>query len=142
MSVTVAAVMRRVRNYFEQGYCRGSFDVVDGRLSPAPSAGWVAIQGSRFHDGVYPLTGGRLASLTENLPDEHFEGTVWLLAPPADFLALCERIRAYQESQDAQPLQSERFGDYSYTRASLRDWSEAFARELIPFRRMMTEVDV
>ena len=142
MSVTVAAVMRRVRNYFEQGYRTGSFTVSGGRLSPAPSAGWVAIEGSRYYSGVHQMLGDHLAGTTASMPEETFEGTVWMLAPPEDFLALCQRIRQYEESKPDDALRSERFGDYSYTRAAPKDWPEAFARELRPFRKMMTEVQV
>lgn len=142
MAVTVAAVMRRVRNYFEKGYCRGRFDIVDGRLSPAPAAAWVAIQGSRYHDGVYQLVGGRLTNLTRPMPQERFEGTVWLLSPPEDFLSLCRDVSEYHDKRPADAFQSERFGDYSYTRAANKDWAEAFARELLPYRRMTSEVDV
>ena len=142
MAVSIAAVMRHVRNYFERGYCRGSFAIDDGRLSPSPDAAWIAIQGSRYHDGVYPLVDGRLASLNERTPPERFDGTVWLLSPPADFLALCAQISDYDDSRPAQAPQSERFGEYSYSHASFMPWPQAFARALMPFRRMMTEVHI
>ena len=53
MSVPIGAVMRRVRNFFERGYREGTFSIVGNVLSPAVEAPMIAIQGSRYHDGVY-----------------------------------------------------------------------------------------
>lgn len=146
MAVDVAAVMRQTRNYFEREKMEGVFSISGGVLSPAPKAPYVCIQGSAFCDGVWRLAGGMLIA-EDGLfsPEETFEGVVWGLHPPNRFLALCEQISAYEEKNPAGALQSESFGDYSYTRASgqsgAQGWSSAFWLQLLPYRRMFTEVE-
>lgn len=147
MAVSIAAVMRRVRNYFERGYRKGKFSIVGNVLSPACDAPMVAIQGSRHYDGVYENVNGILQVGPGAKPDETFEGIVWKLYPPDDFLELCDQISKYDDKNPVGALASESFGDYSYTRdtnigTSGAGWANAFARDLASYRRMFTEVSV
>ena len=141
MAVTVAAVMRACRNFFEGTPLTGTFAITGGGLSPAPDAPYVAIRGRCYHDGVHEISGGVLDVLKT---DEVFEGAVYPLRPPDDFLDLCKDISAYDDKTPVTGNQSESFGGYSYTRASgasgLLTWQEAFAHRLIPFRRMFSGV--
>lgn len=144
MAVTVAAVMRQVRNHFEREPVEGVFTITGNGLSPAPDAPWVAIRGSKYHDGVYELAGGYLQGAEGDL-DEEFDGLVYPLHPPRDFLRLCEDIAKYDEQTPVGALQSESFGAYSYTRASgaaggVMGWQEAFSAQLAPYRRMFSGV--
>ncbi len=140
MEVSIAAVMRHVHNYFERGFIDGEFTVSGGVLNPMPRAPYVAITGSVWHDGVY-----RIDELREQ-PEETFVGRVWALHPPDDFIRMCEQIATYDEQNPAGALQSESFGEYSYARASCQNgvigWQTAFAQQLVPYRRMFTEVNV
>lgn len=140
MAVSIAAVMRHVRNYFERGCVEGEFTVSGGVLSPAPAARYFAIEGSMYHDGVY-----REGELKES-PAETFSGKVWTLCPPDDFIALCAEISAFDDNNPAGAMQSESFGEYSYTRMGGADgapgWMRVFANQLHPYRRMFTEVGV
>lgn len=140
MKVSIAAVMRHVRNFFERGCMEGEFTVSGGVLTPAPRAPYVAIEGSAFNDGVY-----RIDELKKDR-DETFVGRVWALHPPDDFVQLCEEIALYDEKNPTGSMQSESFGEYSYTRAvgqtGVIGWQGAFAQRLIPYRHMFTEVDV
>lgn len=140
MAVSIAAVMRHVRNYFERGFIDGEFTVSGGVLTPAPRAPYVAISGSVWHDGVF-----RVDQLREH-PEETFTGRVWALHPPDDFVQLCEEIAAYDEKNPAGAMQSESFGEYSYTRMGGADgapgWIRVFSNKLHPYRRMFTEVGV
>lgn len=145
MAVTVAAVMRQVRNYFEREPMAGSFSITGNGLSPAPDAPFVAIRGSSYHDGVYELLGGYLNGVREGLPDETFEGCVFPLHPPDDFLMLCKDIAQYDEKNPVGAKMSESFGHYSYTRAGngnggALDWQSAYALQLVPYRRMFSGV--
>lgn len=144
MAVRIAAVMRQIHNFFERGYLQSTFTVVGGVLSPAPPDGYVYILGSADHDGVWQTVDGALQDVPDGLPDETFSGLVYDLHPPNDFLALCEEIAEYDAKNPAGALQSESFGDYSYTRAGGADgaqsWQTAFDARLAPFRRMFTEV--
>lgn len=140
MAVTVAAVMRQVRNYFEGEPLEGDFTITGNGLSPAPDASWVAIRGSKHHDGVYQLQGGVIQG-ADSATDETFSGLVYPLYPPADFLRLCEEIAAYDASNPVGALQSESFGAYSYTRVNGKgDWREAYSAYLAPYRRMFPGV--
>lgn len=146
MAISMEHMMRRVRNYFQRGYVEGAFDVTGNVLTPAPSAPWVAIRGSMYHDGVYQCCSGYLQGMPEGKPDENFTGVVWLLHPPDDFVALHEAINAYDAQNPVGAMHSETFGDYSYTRGSdgsggVKAWDDAFAPQLTPYRRMYSEVD-
>lgn len=146
MVVGVAAVMRQVRNYFEREAMDGRFVISSSVLSPAPKAPYVYICGSAHCDGVWQLSGGTLLSERGAFAhDETFSGRVWGLHPPDGFLALCEKIADYDEQNPIGAVQSESFGDYSYTRASgqngVQGWSAAFRALLLPYRRMFTEVE-
>lgn len=143
MSVTVAAIMRQINNHFVAGYMDGEFNVWGGALSPAPvGAAYVYVSGSMMHDGAWACSNGRLEG--DAGPAETFTGRVWLLAPPADFLALCAEISAYDEKNPAGAPVSESFGEYSYTRTNAYTgdglWMTVFRSQLAPYRRMLPEV--
>lgn len=146
MAVSIAAVMRRVRNYFERGYRKGTFSIVGNVLSPVVDAPMIAVTGSKYHNGVYASVNGVMMG-ADVKPDETFEGIVWKLYPPDDFLELCEQISKYDDKNPVGALASEKFGDYSYTRDTNysqggAEWQNAFATSLTPYRRMFSEVDV
>ena len=146
MAVSVAAVMRQINKFFVGGYRSGDFAITGGALSPAPSCGYVYIQGSKRHDGVWAVSGDMLTDLPDGLPDETFTGRVYELNPPGDFLALCGEISSYDDAHPVGEMQSETFGDYSYTRASAQGgehgWQSEYRTRLNAYRtRMYTEVD-
>lgn len=146
MAVSVAAVMRQCRNYFEVGYIDGTFRITGNALSGADGAHWVYISGSAYHNGVWEVCGGYLTGRSvDGLHDEEFEGRVWFLDPPEEFLELCETIKTYEEKNPVGALVQERFGEYSYVRGQTgkavdMGWQAAFATALTEYRRMFTEV--
>ena len=144
MTVSVAAVMRHCRNFFEVGYLDGTFRVTGNVLSDDPGAHWVCISGSLMHDGVWEICDGYLTGRSvEGLHDEEFDGRVWLLAPPAEFIETCRTISDYVEKNPVGALVSESFGAYSYTRSTANGstgWADVFSSSLLPYRRMFTEV--
>lgn len=146
MSVSVAAVMRQCRNYFETGYIDGTFRITGNALSGAEGAHWVYISGSAFHSGVWEVCDGYLTGRSvEGLHDEEFEGRVWFLDPPEEFLELCKTIKTYEEKNPVGAFVQERFGEYSYMRGQMgkaadMGWQSAFAPALTEYRRMFTEV--
>lgn len=146
MSVSVAAVMREVNNYFETGYRATNYTITGGTLSPGnfvPGT-YIAITGSILHDGVHQLD--EFGAIPDSTTDEEFYGRVWYLNPPADFIALCEQINKFDEEAPPSGYQSESFnGVYSRSRASGRNggtmmWQEAFRDALRPYRKMYSEV--
>ena len=144
MTDTVAAVMRHVNNFFLREAVEGVFTISgDGVLSPAVDAPYIAVTGSMWHDGLYDS-----ASDMKTGHEETFEGTVWALCPPAQFLALCKEIEAYEAKNPTGAPVSESFGGYSYSRGTSGQsgcaitWREAFSDALRPYRRMFSEVVV
>ena len=146
MSVSVAAVMRQCRNYFETGYIDGTFRITGNALSGAEGDHWVYISGSAFHNGVWEVCDGYLTGRSvDGLHDEEFEGRVWFLDPPEEFLELCKTIKTYEGKNPVGAFVQERFGEYSYTRANSdtaadMGWQNVFSAELAAYRRMFTEV--
>lgn len=146
MAVSVAAVMRQCRNYFETGYIDGTFRITGNALSGADGAHWVYISGSAYHNGVWEVCDGYLTGRSvEGLHDEEFEGRMWFLDPPEEFLELCKTIKTYEEKNPVGAFVQERFGEYSYVRANSggaadMGWQKVFAVELSEYRRMFTEV--
>ena len=145
MAVSVAAVMRHVRNFFERGWLDGAVRISGGVLSVPVNSPYIAISGSAYNDGVYRMISDTAAE--RPFRDETFDGRIWLLHPPDDFLSLCEDASRYDDHNPVGALKSETFGDYSYTRASafvtggMNTWETAFAARLRPYVRMFTEVD-
>lgn len=143
MAVSVAAVMRQIHNYFEVGSISGVIAVSGNAIVPEPESPWCYVSGSWMHDGAWQVKDGKLVGLPDGLPDEEFNGRVWLLKPPADFLALCEEISAYDDKNPAGAYLQESFGGYSYMRRQTTGstaWQDVYAGRLAPYRRMFTEV--
>lgn len=143
MAVSVAAVMRQINNFFEVGYVDGRFAISGNALAPAPESAWCCISGSRSHDGVWQVCGGKLQGMTGGLPDEEFDGRVWMMKPPADFLALCTEISAYDDKNPVGAYMQESFGGYSYMRqqsSGSKAWQDMYSGRLMHYRRMFTEV--
>lgn len=141
MAATIGSVMRHCRNYFETGVFDGDITISGGKLiAPAlPDGRYIAIKGSMSNDGVHLLG-------NDDLQDEVFNGRVWALTPPASFVALCAEIAEYDGKNPAGALQSETFGEYSYTRASGQNgdstWKGAFASQLADYQHLTSEVMV
>lgn len=141
MLQTVAALMRHVRNYFETGCIQAEFTIEGGAVTPAVESKYVCIEGSHYNNGVKKLENG----VIENPgPDETFDGKIWLLNPPDDFLELAQEIATYNQKNPLSPIVSESFGEYSVTYAGgnngRADWQKVFFSALIPYRKMYTEV--
>ena len=141
MTIKVSDVMRHVRNHFIQRSISGAFSHTDGRLTPdehfRPGM-WIAVTGDGAPSGVFQLdeNGG-----IHGLEDTDWTGTVYLLAPPADFIRLCGDISCWAAAHDDPAVSSERFGEYSVARQPVT-WETAFAPALAPYRRMFAEVQV
>lgn len=140
-----------VRNFFDKDQPKIFGDVLisGGKIRNADFLAaikenqYFRIVGSVFNDGVYQNT----AEL--ELTDEVFNGAIWLMAVPRDFLAIVAEIEAWQEknggadSQAMSPFNSESFGGYSYSKSSgsssnggnTGTWQAAYASRLKAYRR-------
>ena len=142
MAVSTGSVMRHCRNYFETGSYDGEITIEGGQLiTPALAHGrYIAIRGSAYNDGVHQVG--------DELTDETFTGRVWVLSPPAAFVALVEEISAYDDKNPIGALQSESFGSYSYSRGSAGSvtgaagWQWAFAGRLSDYQTLTIELMV
>ncbi|MBQ8314037.1 MAG: hypothetical protein IJX84_12635 [Clostridia bacterium] len=145
MFISVPDLMRETRNFFPAAAMDGTWTLLSGALSPADGfrvGDWVAVTGSVCNNGVYQLGEG---CVIPGATDESWEGRIWLLTPPADFLALAGEIAAWAKQQGSSAAVKESFGAYSRELATDSDgtpitWQAYFARQLMPYRRMYTEV--
>lgn len=149
-------VCREINNYFKKDMAFGNFEIQDGQLLipqhlltvnnhpfNIQDGQYFRIVGSTFNDGVFnfPAT---------ELHDETFNGSIWLLAFPVDFVALVSDIEEWQKVNGAvdsaamSPFTSESFGGYSYSKNVGSDasgkgqntWQGAFKARLNSFRRI------
>lgn len=147
MTVTIADVMRETRNYFPRLRLTGDWALTQGALSPNPglrARDFLAIERGPLCAGVRQADAN---GLIPDAADESWQGGVWLLCPTGDFIRLCAAIAAFAQTASPSGLSAERFGSYS---ASYQNgatgvpltWQEVFERDLRPFRRMFTEVNL
>lgn len=132
-----------IHNYFVYSRYSGTFTIENGSIAlPFLAVGqFFRICGSRMNDGVYRYP-------AEDLIDETFDGVIWEMRVPRNFIALVEEIEAWQaKNGDAVsgPYQSESFGGYSYTLnnvtgengASLgAGWQGVFKHQLNQYRKL------
>lgn len=143
MAVTVADVMRHCRNYFEIGYVEGTFRITGNALPESEGVHYVYISGSLYHSGVHEVSDGFITDISDDVHDEEFDGRVWLLAPPVDFLRMCEEIADFENHRPAGGLTHEEFGGYSRSWDATetgKDWTHTFRSALVPYVKMFTEV--
>lgn len=145
-----------LRNWFDRSRLYGDFRVTGGQLTcsdgsalPLLTGQYYRIIGSVFNDGVHVHP----AELQDKehpaeLQDEEFNGAIWGMAIPPDFLTLAQEIEAWVEGNaDAisSPYQSESFAGYSYSLKSGGSsdgtsngvgWESQFASRLDPWRKI------
>lgn len=138
---------QELKNYFDKAQPKffGNIVIQEGHivnedfLAAVKPNQYFRIVGSIFNDGVYCFKEELV------LEDEEFEGAIWLMAIPKDFLALAKEIEdwvAEYGSKLTSPYTSESFGGYSYSKASGKNgggavtWQDAFASRLNLYRRI------
>lgn len=145
-------ICAEIRNFFtySDDIHVGDWVIESGAISPVLSipTDYIRIAGSRLNDGVHK----RNKQGVFELADESFHGGIWVMSPPADFLALADEIAAWQaknggiDSPAMSPFNSESFGGYSYSKSGGNasggsssagaDWRAAFASRLSIYRRI------
>ena len=129
-----------LRNYFVAGIHGGRYTINGGEIAPLDflqQGQYFRIVGSIFNDGVYKF-GDEL-----ELTDEVFDGAIWSMAVPKDFVDLAKEIEEYNKSEQGKPsaFTSESFGGYSYSKATDSNgvpvtWKAVFASRLNKYRRI------
>lgn len=147
----IGEICAEIKNYFTYDHDKhiGDWAISNGTISPVVDfpTDYIRIVGSRLNDGVH-----KVSDFVENpLQDEEFHGAIWIMSPPAAFLALVEEIEAWQDangkadSTAMSPFQSESFGGYSYSKASgswsnglssVPTWQSTYAKRLNIYRRI------
>lgn len=131
-------ILNHIKNWFVHEKIMGQFAISNNTLALAhiKPGQYYRIIGSVFNDGLHKQG-------VDTLTDEEFDGAVWLLAIPWPVIDLAERIEAW-EQENAKALssayQSESFGGYTYTKASVDGkpvtWQGAFRAELNAWRKI------
>lgn len=133
-----------LKNWFDSGqsHTSGKIEIRNGALfTPCdlkPNQ-YFRIVKSTFNDGVYQFP-------TTSLDDETFDGAVWGMAIPKDFLKLVEDINKFNAKVEEMALvekgyASESFGGYSYTLsasapAMMVEWQKRINRRLSCYRKL------
>lgn len=141
-------VCHEIKNWFETGKYGGLITIQNGTFdaeNKLQEGQYFRIVGSVFNDGVYqyPVT---------NLHDEIFDGAIWPMAVPKEFLDLVSEISDWNnkyggvDSVLMSPFNSESFGGYSYSKsgggssdgndATSGTWVGAFAHRLNRWRKI------
>lgn len=133
-----------LKNYFINDFSKdlyfGEFTIVDNsiELSFLDDNQYFRIVGSKFNDGVYKYDN----KLT--LVDETFQGAIWSMSVPPDFINAVQEAEQYLTTHPlGMEYQSESFGGYSYSRGGGNNSSAGFwflpttiAKRLNQYRRL------
>lgn len=125
--ITLYDLCADLRNWFDRGQIKYIGDITiasnsivcDSETVLPKESQYFRIVGSLYNDGVYQW------GYHELIP-ETFNGAVWLMAVPPQFLALIDEMNAWIDSNSKVmdgPYQSESYNGYSYSRASIADAS-------------------
>jgi hypothetical protein len=150
----VGEICATIKNYFCKEKYFGTFEVRDGSLYVLSSAGlaagldvdnqfvpgqYIRVVGSVLNDGVYMI------GSADYTGSEIFNGSIWSLALPKDFLDLATEIQDWCEANKntlESPYTSESFGGYSYTKKAGSNsdggaytWQDQFASRLNRWRK-------
>ena len=146
-----------LKNWFELDQLSGKVTITDGNITvvsdsllfsgsaPTIKIGqYIHIEGSVFNNGVFKYG-------VDNLTDETFYGTVWLLGIPQAVVDLADEIAAWRQKYEAvgspamSPFNSESFKGYSYSKGTVSGgsgaesalgWQTVFYPRLAPWRKI------
>ena len=146
-------ICQYLKNWFDRDKAKyhGKFEISNGSIVSFNDGDmglqlgqYFRIIGSLFNDGVVKYG-------TTELTDEVFEGSVWFIAIPKDFLSMVAEIEAWQakfggvDSEAMSPFNSESFGGYSYSKSgggasdgstNAGTWQAAFGARLNAWRKV------
>lgn len=153
MMILLTEICNDLKNYFppsskraDLSYIyRGNFTISDSSIAPLdfikPNQ-YFRIVGSDMNEGVWQNNPENLKELI----DEEFDGAIWAMAVPRDFIALCEEIRKFNAKIDEMALiekgyASESWGGYSYSLSSsapaaMAEWQKRISRKLNMYRKI------
>lgn len=141
----IGQICAEVKNYFVQrdvDIHAGNYTIANGEISPIPFVRvgqYYRIVGSALNDGVYQRGVDDL-----QLIDEEFDGAIWSMKVPKEFVDLCKEISDWETANAnalSGPYQSESFAGYSYSKGSSASggaygWQDQFRSKLNAYRRL------
>ena len=153
LSRVLLMMMRHTNNFHIVSQESDIFSIEDGVVFPSGRhfAGmWIAITGSVLNNNVYRIKAVENDAYvledgsTDDVPTQNeppFEGVIFGLAIPSDFMQLAEEVKAYLESPEGKPSAKTSetvINLHSWTKGAGRDgtlltWSDVFADKLEPF---------
>ena len=148
----LTTVCRSLPRFFERSSESGTFtienEILTGNAATYLVGSYIAVTGSLINNGVY-LVNDSMITLV-GAKNEVFQGTIYQLAIPNDFLAMVEEIQGNIETTAKvdQGITSFSFGGYSESRATTADgvvasWREVYKSRLVPFRSgMFTDIKI
>lgn len=147
----ILSVMREIKNFFEVSKETGTFTIQDevltGFKNTYPIGSYIAITGSIMSNNVY-LVNDNLMTLT-GAKNEVFNGVIYQLAPPKDFLELVKQIEEFNDSETGTPsnVASSSFGIENISFVTDKDgivagWQSVFGRQLHKYRKMFLNIDI
>lgn len=139
----IGKVCAYIHNFFETDEMTGQrliypgiYTIEGGNIDlPFLEAGqYFRMLHSRFNNGVHVYG-------VDELKDETFDGVIWEMRPPQEFLALVDEITAWVEKYGEtanSPFQSENvIGVYNYTKGEGGgSWPSVFKERLKPYRKL------
>lgn len=146
-----------LKNWFELDQMSGEVTITDGTITvvsdslifggrvPTIQTGqYIHIEGSVFNNGVFQYG-------EDQLTDETFNGTVWLMGVPQAIIDLDAEISAWRQKYESvsspamSPFNSESFKGYSYSKGTVSSgagaesalgWQNVFGPRLAPWRKI------
>lgn len=146
-----------LKNWFELDQISGKVTITDGNITvvsdsllyggsvPTIQTGqYIHIEGSVFNNGVFQYG-------EDQLTDETFNGTVWLMGIPQAIIDLDAEITAWRDKYESisspamSPFNSESFKGYSYSKSTVSGgsgsesalgWQNVFGPRLAPWRKI------
>lgn len=142
MEIVLTEMCEYLNNYFWVKKIEGTFVISNGSIEVdgLKDGQYFRIMGSTFNNGVHLCP-------TNDLTDEEFKGSVWLMAVPKTVISLAADISAWQAqygqatSAAMSPFNSESFSGYSYSKSGAgsggaMSWQDAFSSRLSKYRKL------
>ena len=142
-------ILDYLNNYFFIQGEKGTFTITDNKIIVSQKylqGQYIYLTGSIMNDNIY-----RIESINNNeitivgANNEVFEGVIYSLAIPPTIIELEGKIKEWNLGHKPTNLQSETFGNYSYTMATvngkLASWKDVFQEELKPYRKLYSGIE-
>ena len=141
-------ILKEINNYFYKTVEKNEFSINEGKVKVKGNYfpdQFIKIEGSIMNDGIYKILSFENQEIKiENTIDEEFEGAIYGLAIPKDFIELIKEIEEYQKMNPiskSNVISESYLNGYSYTMATnsngqISGWQDVFKSKLDTYRRV------